>query len=42
MSKEDLWKIDVLEDLIEFRNNPEDTELLKEELEDLISYITTS
>ena len=42
MSQEDLWKIDVLEDLIEFRTHSEDTELLKEEIEDLISFITTS
>ena len=42
MSSDDEWKIQVLEDLISFRDGRDETELGKEEIEESIFYVTTS
>ena len=42
MPEVDLWKIVTLEDLVNFRENPDETELSLEEIEELIIFVTTS
>ena len=42
MSEDDLWKIQELEELIQFRTNPQNTQLTQEQVEDLIVFLTTS
>ena len=42
MSEDDQWKIQELEELIQFRTNPQNTQLTQEQVEDLIVFLTTS
>ena len=42
MAPEDTWKIQVLEELINFRDEHEETELTKEEVNELLTFVTTS
>ena len=41
MPDEDLWKIDILEKLVHFKENIEETELSMDQVDQLILYITT-
>ena len=42
MAHDETWKIELLEELIDFRDEREETELTKEEILQLINFVTTS